>query len=648
MVLRFASGGSNVSEGAQFWWEAPTGEKHLVLAPLVERLRQQDQARRERVLRYMRMYGNYTGAMAGAMLEDSRLRYNIVGEFVDTAVAEVTFTDPKAAFIATGGDWTLRQAAKQSEQLCDATLRDCGFYKGLARMIARDSAITGWGCVIVEPDWTELKPRIDRLLPLEVLCEEADSRAGRPRGIFVTLPYDRGVLAAENPKFARQILDRELVPRWQPEASGGVADWLIQDSRDSDLVLVTRAWRLPARKDGSDGRYVCSVQGLDLVDEPYLRKRFPLVWMPWQPDLTGIWGIGVAQAVQADQIEINRTLIQLQDSVGAAAGHWLLQRGSKINPRKLHNLPGGVIEYDSIKPDYVQPNTFPSDLVAHIDRVVERARRRVGVSEMVAAGQKPMGLQSGEAIRSSRDQFSMRQSPHSKQYESWTVDVAEAVVDCWHEIYEYVTSDAGQREKLEMPEVPVELKRGRRTVLKRMRWGERGETTNEWVIKAYPMSALPNHPSSRSATVAEWLAGGIINAEEARFLLEMPDTEGHLQLALADHDFALFAFETMTEDGEYVPPEPYQKLELALELVRRAYLRARIDGCPDERLDLVRDHMAEIDRLMKKAAAKAAAEAAKAQAAAAAQASAQLPAQNAPMPAPMAGATEIPPGVLAA
>lgn len=608
-VYDFGAGGTE--SRWEPWWLTREEDMHSVLCSLTKRLREQDSARRERVLRWLRMYGNYAGSTSGLNLDDTRLRDNIIAENVDTVISEVTMQEPKAAFLVDGGDWTMRQAAKAREAIVDATFRDSGFYDGLGgygkgRLAMRDSALTGQGVLIVRPDWHALRPTIGRVLPLELLVEEADGRRGEPRAIHLVAPYDRSVLAARygasDKKLAKKLMDRSVVPRWIASQDGGVEDWLIQDSQDCDLVLVTESWRLPSHKGAKDGKHVAAVEGLTLECEQFDEPEFPVVWANWKPCPVGFYGIGLAQDLQADQVELNRTLIKIQDTIGAAAGMWLAPKGSKVNPRRITDLPGSFIEFTgSQPPQWYQPNSFPSDLIEHADRVRARARGRAGISEMASTGAKPGGLSSGEAIRSFRDQFSMRQSPHAAVYEALTVALAKRIVSCYERIYRAL-KDSDE----ELPPIAVEVKRGRRKVLKRLRWEETSMPANEAVISAYPMSALPNHPASRTQTVEEWLGAGLINQDEARSLLDFPDTEGAMNLALADQDYALFAFETMVEDGDYMPPEPYQRLDLAFELIRRAYLRARIDGAPEDNLDLVRQHLSELERLQKKAQAAAA------------------------------------------
>ena len=43
----------------------------------------------------------------------------------------------------------------------------------------------------------------------------------------------------------------------------------------------------------------------------------------------------------------------------------------------------------------------------------------------------------------------------------------------------------------------------------------------------------------------------------------------------------------MLEKDEYLPPEPYQKLEVGVQYMQSAYLYYKNRGCPQEKLDLL-------------------------------------------------------------
>lgn len=592
------------------WWAGEVrGREHERLWQVASRLRLQDAPRREACLRRMRMYGNYAlwATAQHASLPNDRLRYNLVKQGVDTLLAEISSSKPKATFLVDGGDWTLRQAAKACDQLVEAQMRDAEIYDGKARAWLKDAEITGTGVLYDYIDLDSLTPKVERVLPLELLVDEADGRYGCPRQMLRQRTMDRGVLKGMFPEKASEI---DKAPRFSPI---GCEEWLMRDSQESDLVLVIQGWHLRSSKrktkgqKGHDGRYVMAIENATLETEEYDDcHAFPFTILRWEEAPVGFWGVGVVEQLESDQVELNRTLRRIQEAGGAAAGTWLLHGDSKVKGGHLTDVPGGIVRFYGARPEYVTPATIPMDLIQHADRIIARGLQRLGISESFANAIKPVGLNSGEAQRVHSDIYSRRQVEHAQRWDTAHVQLAKRMVARNREIWEIVSGeedddDAGDRES-RVPTVLVEVKRGRRKQLKPLRWKEASLPENKYVIQAYPTSSLPSEPSGRAALISEWIEAGLIDQQTAKELQDLPDTRGAMNLELADFDFALFCFETMTEDGEYIPPEPYQNLAMAMELIRRSYLRAVIDGVPDDRLQLVRDHMTAIDALMKKAA----------------------------------------------
>jgi hypothetical protein len=646
-----------------FWYEAESERVHERLLPLFKRLIEADRVRRDNVLRLMRMAGNYshTGLGRSQEMDPNRLRYNLISQGVQTLKAETTLNEPKAAYLTTGGDWTLKQAAKARELTIEAQMREGKWWDRIAPMCLVDALETGTGLSYSYVDIAKVDVCVERIIPLECVVDEADARYGSPRCIFRRRLIDREVLKRAFPDCADALEGNGLADAKKPPrfTSSPDDDWLLRDSNECDLVEVVQAWCLPSAHGAGDGFYAVCCQGLDLWSAEYKHDVFPINRIVFNEAPTGWWGRSAAEELYPDQIELNRTLIKIQESFAAAAGAWLVPRGARVQLAHLTDVPGVAIEYNegAGAPQYYTPQTVAGEMYAHADRIIARALQRLGINEMATAGQKPAGLDSGEAIRSYRDQFSMRQNPLAKQYEAFCVQQAKLLDMLNGELYDRICEqnegkDDDEDGRKEMPSFPVTVARGRKQVLKRMRWDEVEMPENRCVIQAYPMSSLPSQPAGRQSTISEWLQGGLLTAEQAKRLLNFPDLEGELSLEMVDHDFALFSFETMIEDGTYVQPEPYQNVALAIELMRRAYLRAKIDGAPDSRLELVRKHMVALDAMDKRAKAKAKADEAKAAAAAMPP---PVPAAPQPMladaaqPAPdPAGLTESPPLDIAA
>ena len=61
----------------------------------------------------------------------------------------------------------------------------------------------------------------------------------------------------------------------------------------------------------------------------------------------------------------------------------------------------------------------------------------------------------------------------------------------------------------------------------------------------------------------------------------------------------------MMDKGEYFPPEPYQNLENAIRKTQQAYLMFKVQGAPEDRLELLRQYMEDAQNLLMRAQEKA-------------------------------------------
>jgi hypothetical protein len=43
----------------------------------------------------------------------------------------------------------------------------------------------------------------------------------------------------------------------------------------------------------------------------------------------------------------------------------------------------------------------------------------------------------------------------------------------------------------------------------------------------------------------------------------------------------------MLDKDKYLPPEPFQNLQMGVELMKKSYLKYKNKGCPDDKLDLL-------------------------------------------------------------
>ena len=73
-----------------------------------------------------------------------------------------------------------------------------------------------------------------------------------------------------------------------------------------------------------------------------------------------------------------------------------------------------------------------------------------------------------------------------------------------------------------------------------------------------------------------------------------PDLEDEVKLATSSLRLCEKALAEMVEDNKYTHPEMYMNLKLALQVSVATYNQLQVDGCPDERLELVRQWVGEL------------------------------------------------------
>lgn len=100
------------------------------------------------------------------------------------------------------------------------------------------------------------------------------------------------------------------------------------------------------------------------------------------------------------------------------------------------------------------------------------------------------------------------------------------------------------------------------------------------------------------ATISEYMEAKFIGPEEGVKLMDIPDLDAANNLLTAAIDDIDMTIELMIDDMVYNPPEPMQNLELGLKRFQSAYLRARVDGVPEERLELLRRWMLDAQAML--------------------------------------------------
>jgi hypothetical protein len=150
----------------------------------------------------------------------------------------------------------------------------------------------------------------------------------------------------------------------------------------------------------------------------------------------------------------------------------------------------------------------------------------------------------------------------------------------------------------DMKRSSVKVVNRKKKTIEDIKWADVKMDRDSFKMQLFPTNILPTTPAGRLQTVQDLMQGGFIQPDQALDLLDFPDLQQYFSLRTAAVDDIKMQIELMLEDGVYQPPEKYQNLNLALEMVQSAYLRAKTNNVSEDRLELLRTYMEDVVTLL--------------------------------------------------
>jgi hypothetical protein len=297
----------------------------------------------------------------------------------------------------------------------------------------------------------------------------------------------------------------------------------------------------------------------------------------------------MAEQLVPTQVEINRTLISIQRSLYLGGTHKIfVKAGSKVIKSHFDNMIGTIMEYaGDTAPQYVVPQLVQPEIYEHLRDMKTSGYELVGISQLSSAGLKPLGVDSGKALRAVDDIQVQRFQTVAQAYEQFFVDLAKITVSVAKKAYEH-------NGKLEV-KVP-----GKRFI-ETIDWKEVDMPEDEFQLQIYPVSKLPNDPEGRLATIQEMMQASLIEPQAGKRLLDFPDLEAEENLSNATLDYLHRILDEMIEEGKFTAPEPFDDLQTARKLALEYYAQGKLNNLDEDKLELLRRFMSQIDLLNAKA-----------------------------------------------
>jgi len=519
------------------------------------------------------MYGHSTvmsNASPNMYMGKTAVRFNLVQSCVDTLINKISKNKPRPTFLTDNGDWGLRKRAQKQEKFVFGMFQKLDVYKKSKRALL-DCLVWGDGFVKVYSRGKDIY--VEPALTTEIIVDEQEAMYGTPRQMWQIRFMVQEQAADIFPDVKEAIMSAQTVT---PPFYFSIP------VVTSKLILLVEYWKLPERSTGPNGetilkggehRIICGDQDV-IPPEEWKRETFPFAKISYVPNLVGYWSKGVTEIITSHQIEVNRTLKRISDALRLIASPKVLyEYTSKIIAQHFNNDVGAMISYTGTPPQFIMPQAVGPELFAHLENIVNKAYAEVGVSQLTASSEKPAGLNSGKALREYNDIETERFAALGHAWEDLHIDIAELLLEEAKTVaekygnYEVMAPDKKGCDVLDFKGTQIDK--------------------DKRVIQVYPSSMLPKTPAGRLEYVQEMMASQLITPEEGLSLLDYPDTEKVTRFKNAQFNDIMATIDYMLDKDMYLPPEPYQSLQVGIKYMQSAYLEYKNDGCPEEKLELL-------------------------------------------------------------
>jgi hypothetical protein len=575
-------------EGRYYWWKASEEEMANQIAATIKFIQGHQSTRIEQLTASTRLYGNASpfnfigpalsrSASSSASASSNRISFNLCASVVDTMVSKIAKNKVVPQFITSGGVWGMQKKAENLSKFLEGCFHAEDVETKRVEMF-RDGAV--WGTGVVHTCEIDDKACVERVLPHELFIDQVEAISCNPRQLHRVKPVDREMLVEmfKDDDEAVEYLNT-YNPATQVELGGvGTA---------ADILIVSESWHLRSGKDATDGLHVITVGDKVLFKEEWTKDYFPFVFFRYVKNLVGFWGQGACERLQNLQSEINRGMITIQRS------HWMMagpkiacEVSSKIPAQHITNDVASILYYHTNPPQYLTPPIIQPEVYTWVDSLIAKGFQQEGVSQLAASSLKPEGVDSGAAMRTFDQIGDDRLLFIGQEVERCTLEIGNQLIGVVKDIYK-----RKKRYEAVFPQGKF---------LESIDWSDIKLDEEEYVLKSYPVSTLPDEPAGRLAYIQEQMQAGLITPRAGRKLMQMPDVEMSDKLANAPENLIDKIIEDMLTSEEedcYRSPEPYYDLTLAKTIALQYYNYAALNNCPEEKMELLRRFMSQVDDL---------------------------------------------------
>lgn len=577
-------------EQSKHWWLLPRNSDEVASAckEIVIKTDKNNFELTQQFATFARMYGNYDNlgmgnAMGNAdgMSYDATTnipKYNVIQSSIDTLQSKICKDNPKPYFMSSGGDYFTKLRAEKQTQFVAGIFQESKLYDLSNNRVFLDGATYGLGGLKFE---LNKKGRIEAkwIFIDEVKVDQIDAMKKSPRSLHFCCLEQKEILLDKYPDSADIIND--------------IVDdnTFVFRARDTVIELCVTIESYHLALGDTPGRHVVSLQDKVLLDEDYLdEENFPAVFFRYADKAMGFYGRGVAECLFNNQIEINKILLYIQQCQELQAVPIILvPNDAEIAPDVIgQNSIARIIPYRGTQaPSFITPQGAAPESYQHLLWWIQASYQEVGVSMTSATGKKEAGVNSAVAMRTMVDIESSRFVQVSKNWEKFFIDCAQIIMKLGKLAYE--------KDK----DFKVTYMDKKSKIIKEIKWTDVGSPDDKFTIQCDSISSFPTSGAGRIQTITEFISNGWFGKERGMEMIGLdPDVDGELQKQTASLRLCEKRLSQMVEEQIYNHPEPYMDLNLSLKVSIQTYNQLVIDECPEERLQLVRRWMGELQTMI--------------------------------------------------
>lgn len=548
--------------------------------------------------------------------------FSLVREVIDAAMALVCRL-PAIKVLPIGQQFKIQRGAKLMSRYLNGVFYENNA-KELSPQLFLDKTTGRVGALKWYFDEASKKIKCTRLNNLWLLWD--DSEGPNINSLYYESPASKRALLEQFPDHASEI---RALPHWDPVTVPLVEFYRWQGT---DHVRTIEAWSLPMGD--KPGRHIIQVgKNINLVDEPWEHDRFPVVVDRWAYGFRTFGGRPLAEILLPYQLWTNKITRVMAEASQAAVPKLMINEKAEVIDGFSDKIMERIKYRGPIPPNVIVPTTIGVDLWKLREVIKAEAYEEAGVNSTISRGAATEGaLVSAPAQREKMDIASTRLIHPTQMGEMFWRECAEVICMLAAENANQIKSNAPMGSYLQsIPFEDIELAIG------------------EYAIEVASTAALPLTVGGRIDRVNDLLqmkddeGRALIKARDALRMLQIPDTESILDRETASYDLANHQVEAALWEGEYVPPEPIQDLNILIDIASKEIMRAlQNDSWPEENIELCRRLIAESKLLLGQPSTPAPAQpAANPNAQPAMQAQPNAPQNPGPQPMPSGGSSTV-------